>query len=285
MVYLGKFLAQFVMWQTTGHQNVKKILDRFLERQIFPHALLFVGPSGVGKRTLAVEYARALLGSSDHDISTFNAGNSDIDQTRHFLQQLALTPSSGSRKVAIIDNMDSAGLIISNALLKTLEEPSASTHLILIAGTAGVLPTISSRCQTLRFNRLSAEEMTEFSQKLSLKVTPEALALSTGRPGQLEFFTNNSEQLSLIQSSLAKLETAANGNPSDQLIAITALAELETEELFEVLRAWLYVRADQLHSDPTQHTLIGRVLEALSRMTGTFNKKLVLQRLLLRSHQ
>jgi DNA polymerase-3 subunit delta' len=80
----------------------------------------------------------------------------DIRALRHFLQRTAVTPW----RVVIVDSADDLNLNSANALLKSLEEPPAKTVFLLISSAPGrLLPTIRSRCRTVRFEALGDEDM------------------------------------------------------------------------------------------------------------------------------
>jgi DNA polymerase III gamma/tau subunit len=159
---------------------------------------------------------------------------------------LAGKPLVGQYKVAILNNMDEANVQMANSLLKTLEEPSPSTILILIARPNSLLPTIVSRCQVINFNSASVEN--------NISDDPE---------------------------QIAQLEKALQGNISDRLMLVNQLAELESGEISEILLAWLYRQRAQLAKEPQRAKTMARIMEALPALAGSFNKKMVLQRLLL----
>jgi DNA polymerase-3 subunit delta' len=157
-------------WGITGHEWAVQLLRRGLERDALSHAYLFTGPPGVGKTTLALALAAALLcegtprpcgscrscrlvASGNHpDVHRVEpqsqADRLKIDQVRELQRQLSLTPNVGSRRVAILERFEQATPSAANALLKTLEEPPAYVVLVLQApDTDSLLPTIVSRCQ------------------------------------------------------------------------------------------------------------------------------------------
>lgn len=133
-----------------------------------PHAVLLLGPVGVGKRTLAAWFASERLGLSGaadgaqyplvipahadlHWLSPPEDKHSiGIEQIRALVADLSLTSYEGGRKVAIIEPANTMTANATNGLLKTLEEPPGDALLVLLADRMGHLPaTILSRCQRI----------------------------------------------------------------------------------------------------------------------------------------
>ena len=159
-------------WQQKQWQHLYQLhqADRL------PHALLFTGQSGLGKRLFAAHFAKKLLcksaliagsacqhcrdcllvaANTHPDLSCVvpdKVGKGiKIDQIRNIIEQSNQTTQS-AYKIIIIDPAESLLVASSNALLKTLEEPTDRTLFILITGNPGLLlPTIRSRCQFIRF--------------------------------------------------------------------------------------------------------------------------------------
>ena len=93
------------------------------------------------------------------DVLTIEPGDTGvikIDQVREAIDRTAYRPFEGRRRVVIINDADLMNADAQNALLKTLEEPpSASTFVLVTSRPDVLLPTVRSRCQRLRFGRLS----------------------------------------------------------------------------------------------------------------------------------
>jgi hypothetical protein len=144
------------------------------DRDRFPHALLLVGPRGLGRELTAVEAAVMLAcdGASDPwsvspcaervrngvhpDVRAVlpqgKAGKIKIDQIRAIADEANARPYEAQCRVWILDGVEAGGFVTAaaNAFLKTLEEPPPHVRLLLLAENPGaVLPTIRSRCQQL----------------------------------------------------------------------------------------------------------------------------------------
>src|SRR5260221_2148399 len=82
-------------------------------------------------------------------------GEITVEPILDFIGKLRFKPFMGSKIIAIINNAKNLNLQSGNALLKTLEEPSPSSIIILVSSSGSVLPTVVSRCQVLNFSAFS----------------------------------------------------------------------------------------------------------------------------------
>jgi len=200
--------------QLTGNDRVKDVLKRMLESGRLPGALLFVGEEGIGKKLFALEVARALNCRTPNGVEGcgvcgpckrifhFNyptSSNTDdwipmiwtdhrdvgmvvaprrvlrVDQMREIEREANFRPFEGKARVFIVDEAETFNDNSANALLKVLEEPPSTAHLILITSRpAMLLPTILSRCQMIRFSPLSPAEIEEHLVSNKLVEPPSA---------------------------------------------------------------------------------------------------------------
>ncbi|HYV33691.1 MAG TPA: hypothetical protein VE973_02490 [Candidatus Limnocylindria bacterium] len=272
-------------WQTFGHKKAKNILDKQLASGKLPHAYLFTGPSGIGKKTLALEFAKKLLESQsleNHpDFHILDAqGEITMDLARSFTVQLGYKPFLAQKKVAIINNAENLNQGSSNALLKTLEEPNSSAIIILISGSGRLLPTIVSRCQVLNFNSFNEAVLREFAKEINFAITSEVLNASFGSTAKLKNMAENkryaAEQLEIIDNykEISKLPLA------EKFVKINSLADTELPELKNNLTSWMFWQTGQLKNKPGDFLKIRALMETLTALNMNKNKKLALQGLM-----
>jgi DNA polymerase-3 subunit delta' len=195
-----------------GHEWPVKLLKRSIQQDKVVHSYLFVGNEGIGKKWVALQFAKALnclegeveKGDScdrcisckkiDHhlhpDVSLIEPEGQTlkVDQVRQMQRDLAYRPYEGRRRVIILAAADRMAPNMSNTLLKTLEEPPLHTMIILLANNPRLmLPTILSRCQLIRFNPLPISSVSHWlmEEKGVNEMEGHLLAsLSEGSPGK-----------------------------------------------------------------------------------------------------
>lgn len=171
--------------------------------------MLWAGPPAVGKRTLALRFARGylceqgvflgcgtcracrLVDQGQHpDVQVFavEPGQThSIEDVWRFQHQVALKPWYGDVKFFLWDDADRMRQEAANAMLKTLEEPPADTVTILVtAQPYRVLPTIRSRSQIVRFGPVREDVLLAYLLKQADWTEVEArwaIRWSQGRPG------------------------------------------------------------------------------------------------------
>jgi len=164
-----------------GQEAARRVLVSALASGRLGHAYLLHGPAGVGKTTLARDFARAMAcdnqagcgvcppcrrfesGNYADSLALPEAGASlGIAEVRALVSALGRSPLEGERKTALIPRAERLTPEAQNALLKTLEAPPAGAVLLLTADLPeALLPTIVSRCQLLRCGRLPRGLITE----------------------------------------------------------------------------------------------------------------------------
>ncbi|CAN5858899.1 hypothetical protein BH23ACT5_BH23ACT5_11310 [soil metagenome] len=188
--------------EVVGHDRVVSLMSSELAAPA--NSYLFVGPASVGKATVARAFGAALLcAASDPTCNGCRramAGNhSDlipvvpdgsaslgVDQARGVVAQAALSPMEGTRKVFLFEDAGAMTDQAANALLKTLEEPTATTVFILVAESEDDLPpTVASRCRTIHFGRVAEAQLVEYLRAAGLsEADAEGLSrVAGGRPG------------------------------------------------------------------------------------------------------
>lgn len=240
-----------------GNDQIKIVLKRFIKNQLAPNSLLFSGEEGIGKRLFALEFAKSFVCHNSNDGEACDkcrsclradkftfpkpddrdehkkvifSEHSDIgtvipykrnilvDAIRHLETEANFRPFEAASRFFIIDDADKMNDQASNALLKTLEEPPASSHIFLITSRPdALLPTIRSRVQTLRFAPIETEKIE--SHLISTKQFSQSDAkimanLAHGRLGDaleldLEKFRARRELMTKVLQSLIQTNNRA----------------------------------------------------------------------------
>ena len=262
--------------QLTGNSRVKAVLKRMLINNRLPGAMLFTGEEGVGKKLFALEVARALNCRTPKDHEACGVCSSctrtmklnypqredaeewtqiiwtdhpdvglvvapkrvlRVEQMRQIEKEANFRPFEGKARVFLIDEADKLNDASANALLKVLEEPPKTSHLILItARPAMLLPTILSRCQMIRFSPLRPEEIEShlLTNKLvdakTARLRARAAGGSMGRAlsGDLVTFTSQRKAMLKVLNALA-----INDDRADLLRSAEQLNEAQYKEEFE----------------------------------------------------
>lgn len=269
-------------WEIFGHEHVKRVLGRQLLSGSLSHAYLFSGPSGVGKRTLALEFAKKVLQTESlayhPDFLILDQPEEiKMEQAKDFIDRLSLKPFVAIKKLAIINNAQNFNTQSGNALLKTLEEPSESTVIVLIAEGKNILPTIVSRCQLLSFNQFTKAQISEFAGVKKINLNSQITDLCFGSPGRLLELVNNTEFLEKEQDSIYRWQKFAKSSGAEKFLAILEFGNLEAEELEKMFGTWLKWEA---RNNPVPKRL-SALLASISGLKKNLNKKLILQNLFL----
>jgi DNA polymerase III delta' subunit len=203
-------------FRTRGQPAAVEALRAMLATGI-PHAILLIGPGGVGKMTLALDVAAALLclapNAADRPDRTCRAcraldhgnhpdlhrlapvgvgsvipiGGREERGVRDLVSELSLLPVEAGARLAVIEGADRMTEDAQSALLKTLEEPPRGAVLILCAeDEERLLPTIRSRCVRLRLGSIGVRAIEQILAEHDVADAPTAARvarLAGGRPG------------------------------------------------------------------------------------------------------
>jgi DNA polymerase-3 subunit delta' len=241
-------------------------LKYIIQSERVAHAYLFVGSKGIGKRTMANIFARGLMcqsqGNKPCDLcrscSQFNTDNHPdiyrigkegkasigVDSIRNILRDIQFKPFQFNRKVYLIEDAHTMTVQAQNALLKTLEEPPESAVLLLLADQSqSLLPTVVSRCQIFRMQRLSRKEISTIIMRHMALSEERALlfaGLSEGLPGKGLQLAGSGEYAEMRDEVFAFLEKAV-GQKDLQLMSYWELFQKyrdRVDALMDILILW-----------------------------------------------
>jgi hypothetical protein len=183
-----------------GHDGVVELLGSELARPA--QAYLFVGPQSVGKAFVALRFAAGLLGGESDErsrrlalarahpdlrvLEPEGATSLGVDQAREMVSRASLVPVEASRTVFLLPDAGSMTEQAANALLKTLEEPTAQVVFLLVAESEDDFPpTVASRCRSIHMGRVPLPDIVAAltSHGLTEEEAHGVAVVSGGRPG------------------------------------------------------------------------------------------------------
>ncbi len=271
-------------WLVLGHKNIIEYLTKSVSREKMSHAYIFIGPEGVGKKLVALNFINIILekDKKNQNIINFNNLGSNelyanlqknpdihfvareeskslisIEQIRKLIHDLSLKNFRATYKFALIDHAELLSNEASNSFLKTLEEPSNKTIIILLTSRESSIPeTIKSRCQIIRFNPVDKEEIYQYLKdiKLSPQLANNLSLLSQGKPGMAIKFSYEQELYENYRQTVDDfIELFKSGIPK-RFSIINSLKNQITksnnnqDEIQKILSIWLAVLRDMLLS-------------------------------------
>ena len=242
--------------RTRGHPAATAAIDAMVRGRT-PHAILLVGPAGVGKTTLARDLAAGLLceaalpdrpcgacrpcrlvaGDVHPDVHRLTPEGPGRQVTiggvsgrprgiRDLIGELALLPVEGGARIGIIESAQRMNEDAQAALLKTLEEPAPGVILVLCADSEEpLLPTIRSRCARLRLGPVGVRTIESILVEHGVADAPTAARLARvaeGRPGLALAWAADAEAL-VVRDELGRtLLDLVDAGPAERLAAVRA---------------------------------------------------------------
>ncbi len=251
-----------------GQEKAVAALRGALRNERLAHANLLIGPEGVGKLLTALTLVKAMNCESPPapadccekcpSCVKVNTGNHadvillepdgeamKIGQVREMQKRLRFRPMEGGRRACILNSADRLNDEASNALLKTLEEPPAETHLFLITSRPHrLLPTILSRCQWVKFQPLSTANIARILESGGDVDREKAIfyaSLAGGSAGQAQTLSNRVD----FQKRLEWLRVfyTLPEIPPEEIFEMCEKMAKEEEQVQDLLELWkIWVR-------------------------------------------
>jgi DNA polymerase-3 subunit gamma/tau len=258
--------------EVVGQEHVTRTISNAISSDRMAHALLFSGPRGTGKTTVARIVAKAMncengptskpcntcrlcreitLSGSADVFEIDGASNNSVDQIRELRENIKFMPAYGMYKIYIIDEVHMLSTAAFNALLKTLEEPPAHVMFIFATTEPNKIPvTIHSRCQRYDFRRIGVRAITEHMFRLC-----------------------SLEKIEIAESVLTRIAHESGGSMRDALSLLDQVMTvvnggMNQERVLDVLGI-----ADRKEvADVAEALLNGDTADALHRLDHVFKK-------------
>jgi len=292
-----------------GHTKQIGLLKKAMAQQRVGHSYIFSGLNAVGKKTLALAFTQALncenaavqndsCGECSSCRKMIHGNHPDIhiletqaqfiriDAIRNIQEQMTFKPLEGRKRVFIIDDADKMNEQSANALLKTLEEPSADNIIMLVTARPYWLPqTILSRCRHVRVNPLTAETVARFLIEQKQMEPSKALllaSLSGGSIGQaLELDTDD---MIVFRAELSRLLMAASQRDPMSLLSLASFLGQDKKEIKQGLKILnTYFRDALVYRETAQTSMIVNAddLPVVASLGGRLNGEQLLQNITL----
>jgi DNA polymerase-3 subunit delta' len=254
--------------QLFGQEKARRMLQRSLATDRVPHAYIFKGPGGVGRKLFARGFAAAI---NCHNNSTFSAcglcsscmkiysgnhpdfqvvspekGGIKIAQIRKLCKDLTYPPYESQMRVVVLEDVHGMRPEAANCLLKTLEEPPENNLLILTTDSSQeILATLTSRCQVVPFSSLQDDDTATILKRHGVGPGDAQLFahLSGGSPGKALLLVNM--EIIELWRDIVLILSAEGGRPDFEIGVILKLAEKmaglkdHLDHLLTFLRVWL----------------------------------------------
>jgi len=290
-----------------GHQKHLKNFSHLIKYNHFPHAVVFAGPSKIGKKTIAIEISKYLsqipgpketfwdFSQKECSSPICNLINQDkfpgilkiereedfsIKKVKQIRERLSLS-STYPYKIVIIDNAENLLWEASGALLKILEEPRGKTIFFLITKFPFLLAkTILSRCEIFKFNPLSRNEMRTFLQQEikegETKLTGEKIDIildfSAGRVGIAKDILLDKSKLFYYNLILENVKKIKNASIFERILMVERLEKEEKiDDFLFIAEHWF--RDLLMVKDKNKEIFFGSKYEEVEKESNLLSKE------------
>lgn len=247
-----------------GNQGAKEYFNRAISKNQLSHSYIFEGPVGVGKNTFAIELAKVIMCENEHgdkpcnecsSCHMINAGThpdlividkdtnvTKVDNIRdNLIREMEIKPYRSDHKIVVVKAADTVNVQGQNAMLKTIEEPPSYGIIILVCENMGsLLPTIKSRCITVRFNPLNKEETDQYLMSRGVTGTRKDVVskLSDGSIGVINDILEDEHYMEVRQQTVGFIERLERANLMEIYDMVKEMTDLK-EDLEQILKFWL----------------------------------------------
>jgi len=298
-----------------GNTPAIKYIEEAVASGNLSHAYLFCGPGNVGKTKAGEHLAKLLLCEGDNPLTCtgcascklFATGNHPdffhldsatvlVDEVRELVSSLDLKSYFGKGKVALISHAENLTNQALNSFLKTLEEPSAKTTIILTTeNQQNLLATIVSRARMLNFGLVSEKEVYELLNGDLAVLKAEAAVITqmaAGRPGVATTLAQNRETVQeAIQASKDFNRIYRSTDTFEKISFAEKMSKDKETLLTKLANLELVARTDLLGKDlkkekqeaEAQVALLDGIARSREMLAANANAKLVIESLMLRS--
>ena len=294
-----------------GHERQIIQLKKTISSKKIPHAYLFSGPDGIGKKKTAEEMIKYLncenqdskeilscetcpacirmknSNQPDYFLITDTEGTIKIDQVRNLTAVLSLKNTISKYKCVIINNCESMTNEGANSLLKIIEEPGENVIFFLITSNEHkVLPTIKSRAQKINFQQLSPAELKILAERMSLFSDNLEFLIdySQGSFGQLKNLIQNKDFLEEL-NEFKNIFLEIKEKPLFQVMHQGKIFEKDKKKLLRFLDYYVYRLEQERSSYPsgTVKAVIDEIIKAQEMLLRNINPRFVGEMILIKS--
>lgn len=234
-----------------GQPEAVTMLKTWVEKKDVPQVVLFVGPTGTGKTTLA-RFLAGVVGADE--VEEVNcASNRGIDMAREVEESLAYRPMTGGARVWLLEEAVQLPKTTQQAMLAWLEEPKPWAYFFLCASeTGGLLPTFKRRCRVVQLNPvppagicgLLAKVLKALKQTVNAETITKIANAAGGSPGValnlLEMALAGATEVTTPEASASVLDlyrAATTGGPWARVVAAREGCKEQAEGVRKIILA------------------------------------------------